>query len=590
MGASQSNLSAAGYGYDLVLATTQASINTQMKTFLSMGSMPVVNICYVADAKGNPTPIDYETLKKNAKGSDPFLIPDGVDPSTNQDFKNLFAARFMVGFRAQIGLPPGYAPAAIPDVVTLGADTASVIFNLMCSEFIAVQLNPGGGFAPASWMNQSQPDGNAWLFTSKVDMRMFATDQSKYNLLPPAVQQQIANLGGDAFSVQQLLFDLDNAALESIPVMSGVKPGTTLYTVLQTDFLGAYFAAMQASGSPILGCAITQAPSDPSPLVLSNLQFQVSPLLNADGSPIPQPTPAQQQLATLGYLCEADNGPPIAPRAFGWNWIDPSDASQGVVAVNRNTFAGYFRQQLTPFVMRNCYLPYTRVWLSGFFDQNVHFAWNMTPYQTPTVTAPPTGSTVLQYHWSGYAEDQAGLNGDMGHLTLSTTMDCSVQFTGNTIVITQHLVVYLYVKVLATGAGANVIDKQITDTYTLSVTGEGQIVSSPPSTAIVDNSSNPSTNGFLNFFADAQAIINSIDGWISTYVATNLTDIPLSTVQGFIFPGGDTFAFHDAIFSNNQDLTGTITYGAPGTVHLSTREMIAGVPGPRGSMPVTRAS
>lgn len=590
MGYSQSNLSAPSYGYDFVVATTQESINATMKLFLSGATEPVVNICYVADAQGNPQQIDYDTLKANAQGSDPFAVPNGADPNSDQDLKNLIGARFMVGFRAQIGLPPGYAPTDIPDIVTLGADTSAVTFNLMCSEFIVVQLTPGSGYAPPSWMNMSQPSGDAWLFTSKVDLRLFPTDQSAYDKLPPAVQQQIQALGADAFSVQQLLFDLDNAALESVPVMSGVTPGTTLYTVLQTDFLGAYFAKMKADGSPLLGCTISQAASDASTLQLTSLDLQVSPLLNSDGSGIPNPTPAQQQLATLNYLCEADNDPPIPARAFGWNWVDPGDAGQGVLAINRNTFAYYFSGQLTPLVSTNCYAPWTRVWLSGFLDTDVNFSWNMTPNQTPTVTFPASGPTVLQLHWDGYYEDQAGLNGDMGHLTLSTSMDASVQFTGNTIVITQHLVVYLYAKLLATSGEGNVIDKTYTDVYTLGVDGNGKLTCSAPQSSEVDNSQNPSSNPFLNFFADIQSIIDSVNSWLQNYVATNLTDIPVSAVQSFVFPGGQTFVVSNPQFSGNQDVTATLTYADPTAVHLSTMEMIAGSQCPKLTASASRAA
>lgn len=569
MSASQSFLSSPVYGYDCVVATTQESINATMKLFLSSGTEPVVNICYVADSSGNPIQIDYEQLKTSAKGSDPFTVPNGADPNTNQDLKNLIGARFMVGFRAQIGLPPGYAPTGLPDIVTLGSDTSAVTFNLMCSEFIVVQLTPGGGYAPPNWMNAAQPSGNAWLFTSKVDLRMFATDQSAYDKLPPAVQAQIANLGASAFSVQQLLFDLDNASLESVPVISGVAPGTTLNTVLQSDFLGAYFTAMQAQGSPLLGCAITMAVADPSTLALSNLNMEVCPLRDGNGNPYPSPTPAQQQLATLNYLCEVNNDAPHPPVPFAWNWIDSATDGDGILAINRNTFANYFQKQLAPLVAANCYAPYCRVWLSGIFDQNVHYAWNMTGSQTPAVTNPTSGKTVVQFSYSNYAEDQAGLNGDMGHLTLQPSFTATIDFIGNTIVVTQHLVVYLYVGFMSSGAGGNVIDKTITDTYTLAVSDTGRLTATLTSN-VVDNSDPPSVNGFLNFFTGINDLIADVATWVSSLVSTNFTDIPLSVVQDFVFPGGNTFLFKDVMFSDNQDLSGRITYADPSTVHVSS--------------------
>jgi hypothetical protein len=41
---------------------------------------------------------------------------------------------------------------------------------------------------------------------------------------------------------------------------------------------------------------------------------------------------------------------------------------------------------------------------------------------------------------------------------------------------------------------------------------------------------------------------------------TSLQDIPTSTVQNFVFPGGATFTFADVSFSDNQDLVSHIVY------------------------------
>ena len=49
-------------------------------------------------------------------------------------------------------------------------------------------------------------------------------------------------------------------------------------------------------------------------------------------------------------------------------------------------------------------------------------------------------------------------------------------------------------------------------------------------------------------------------GWARSFASTNLTDVPVSFVQNFVFPGGSTFSFTDASFSDNQDLVSHITY------------------------------
>jgi hypothetical protein len=563
MTASQSDLSAPRYGYDFVVATSQASINATMKEFLAGVTEPVVTRCYIADAAGKPTEIPYAQLVKTARGSDPFMVPPGADPSTNADLKNLLGARFMMGFRAELGLPSDVPPEEIPDIVTLGGSTSAVTFNHLCSQFTVVELEPGSGYAPASWMNESQPSDRPWLFTSKVDLRLSRAEQNAYSKLPKPVQDQIKNLGGNAFSVQQLLFDLDNAALESMPTISGVKPGTKLYMILEQEFLGAYFAQMQATGQPFLGCAITQTTVPISTLTLTDLNMEVCPLLGTNGQPILNPTREQQDVATLSYLCAANGDPLPAPVTFGWNWIETSERSDydGVVSVNRRAFATYLKNQLQPYVSNNSYLAGVHVWLDSnsttWFDPP-----SLIPGQTPTVNMPETGPVLLTFHYDSSAADQAGLNGDLGRMELKPSFDLIVSASGTTLTVAQHLVVYVYVRSLATSGSGSVVDVKLIDTYTLAVSQDGELVAKE-TTEKTDQSKNPSTDPFLNWFTNLNAIIDMVETVVRGMTATTLRDLPLSIVQDYVFPGGKTFAYKSVAFSGSADLAAHITYTEP---------------------------
>jgi hypothetical protein len=565
MSASQSYLSSSRYGYDFVVATTQSSINATMKEFLSKGTEPEILVCYVADSNGNPTPIDHATLVKNARGSDPFKVSANADPATNEDLKNLYAARYIAGFKAKIGIPPGYAPSQTPDFVNLGADTSAVTYNLMCSEFLVTQYTPASGYTPAQWLSISQPNGKAWMFTSKVDLRL---ESGAFDSLPKDVQAQIKNMGANAFSVQQLLFDLDNAGLQSTPTISGVDLASNVGMVLQRDFLGKYFAGVKASGSPVLGCIVKKVAPDPSTLALTNFNFETLPLLQAGGNgPYRSPTQPQRDAATLAYLCAADHDPLSVPVTFDWNWIEPNEEASfdGVIAINRNTFANYFKQQrsLTEYVASNCYAPWVRVWLSGAFDTNTHYRWKLTGNQSPTVTLLLTGPVVLQYSYSSReAEDDAGLNGDMGEMKLSSSFNMTISFSGNAIVIQQHLVIWTYIRSLQTSESGHIVDRTITDTYTLTVDENGRLVTVKTS-VMKDDSKTPSTNDFLNFFTDLNSLLDDVAKWSRSLAETRLTDIPVGIVQDFVFPGGKTFVFKDGLFSDNQDLIAHISYADP---------------------------
>src|SRR5690242_7578665 len=117
MSSRQSFLSSPRYGYDIAVGLTQAAINATMKQYLDRLPIPEFVICFIADEAGNPKQLDYEQLKKNAKGADPFTIPNKADPTTNPDILKLKEARFITGFKARIGFPAGMAPGKMPDVV-----------------------------------------------------------------------------------------------------------------------------------------------------------------------------------------------------------------------------------------------------------------------------------------------------------------------------------------------------------------------------------------------------------------------------------------------------------------------------------------
>jgi len=551
-----SNLSNAKYLYDFVVAATQDSINATMMAFLAQLREPVVTICYVADAHGIPTPIDYETLKANARGTDPFSIPANVDVGTSEAVQDLFTVRFMLGFRARLGLPHVGDPASLPDIVQLGTTASSAVFNMYCSTFTIVQYTPSSGYTPASWMNISQSPNSPWVFTSIVDLRLENVPGTAYHLLPADVQQKIQNLGSNAFSVQQLLFDLSNARLQSQPkIASGVAPGTPAYNALQTSFLGAYFAQMQADGQPLLGCSITTTDAPASTLKPTSLDLMVNAYLDDQSKQVGGP------LTTLNYLCSVGGKPLSTPSNFSWNWVPDAVAQQdhdGVASINRNTLANYFRTMLTPYVQQNCLLTWTHVWLSGFLDGVVNYSWKLTQGQTPTVTTPATGATVLSYAYSSESSDEAGLNGDMGSLKLKNDYTLTVAFTGKTIVITQHQVIYVHASVLATRDGGNVVDKTITDTYNLNVDESGRLVAKL-SPVVHDASVDPRANGFLNFFADVNSLLADVEEYAQYFKGTEL-DIPINVIQDFVFPGGKTFVFKNVGFSDYQDLVSFISY------------------------------
>lgn len=256
---------------------------------------------------------------------------------------------------------------------------------------------------------------------------------------------------------------------------------------------------MQEDGQPLLGCLIVPRTAAVSTMKLTNIDLQVSPAVDSSGSAIASPTTAEADMATLNYLCAADGDflPPAAP--FHWNWVDKSEVGDhdGVLSINRNTFANYFRHQLSNYISNVCIQPYARVFMKGLY---INYEWNFHPGQSPTEVSIPPGQTVVKYHYESSSSDRAGINGALGAMTIKTSFDLTIEFVGNKIIITQHLVVYLYVKQEATSKDGNVYDKTITDTYTIGIDAQGQL-EAPQSTPVTDDKSGDiNTDAFQNFF------------------------------------------------------------------------------------------
>ena len=84
----------------------------------------------------------------------------------------------------------------------------------------------------------------------------------------------------------------------------------------------------------------------------------------------------------------------------------------GVLSINRNTFANYFRQLLKSYTPKVCIQPY-----AYNYEKNgrVYYGWDFRGGQSPTsVTAPFTGQTVLKYQHSSHSGADAGWGGYLG--------------------------------------------------------------------------------------------------------------------------------------------------------------------------------
>ncbi|UOE46241.1 hypothetical protein MTO98_17720 [Mucilaginibacter sp. SMC90] len=561
MGLQQSNLSSSSStapAFDYVVAVTQDSINAALNQYLFYGKLSEVILIYVYDDNNNPVLYTgtFDDFKATAGGTDPFAVADKT-ASSDPAVQNLNNAYFAFGIKAKLGLPLGIAPANLPNILTLKPGQSDVTYTLMFSEFIATEIE----FGPRSsitWVNQAQPRGTAWNFTGTVDLNF---QDASFTDLTQAQQTQLKGTPGATFSVQQLYYDLNSSDLEQGFTFTEVPSNSLLNDFMTGDFINTYWKTL--GGASMLGYTAKQtSTTDPASIAITDLNFFTPDAIGTDGAPL-----------TLNYLC-ASNGhalPSTTHAGFGWNWIDASEVGtyDGVAALNRNTFAQYLNsarlpsgESLSQYVASNCYLPWVQVITVGtVLDPGVQYSWDMTPGQSATVNFPSTGSEIITYSYdSGTIADQAGDGGSLGRMELSCKFDLSVSVAGDQITIVQHLVIYTYCRKLATSDSGNVVDKQITDVYSIGVDGNGHLFAALASSTPVDNSKTPSANSFLNFFADVDKLSDDVTSWAQSIVANKFEDVPLSFVENFIFPGGATFNFADASFSDTQDLVSHITY------------------------------
>ncbi|HEX8411626.1 MAG TPA: hypothetical protein VF883_22435, partial [Thermoanaerobaculia bacterium] len=437
--AEQSNLESARYGYDLVCATTQDSINATMKEYLAGFQGTEFTACYTFDpVSGNKvlTPLSQIVA---AIGGDPFSIPNNAGSSNPMLQKLYNDCKFEFGFRAKMGLPSGILPANLPDVVVLNKGNSSMVsYQLYCAEFSVLTLE--NNFGDLQFQNLEQIAADPWIFTFTVNLDMRAGDINAFNHLPPAVQNQIKNLNPDsAFSVQQLLLDLMSAGLQSMPTVHGLDPTSDAYVALTRTFINEYWCNLGTSGI-LLGYAVTPTTPNPNPaqpsVVPTDLNIEISPYVDANGNPT-----ADYPLYTLNYLVMSDHRSMPAPVPFSWNWVETSEVADfdGTMAVRRGVFLTFLQNLISPYASVLSIDTTVSMDHDGEdFTTTLSAPFSTTPAQwTPTAPGTPAGSDgYAQILTIGYSHNSYDSSEDALHLssingTFNYAMNGNVAVSGN---------------------------------------------------------------------------------------------------------------------------------------------------------------
>lgn len=581
--AGASNLDGAKWGFDLVCATTQDSINATMKEFLASYQGKEFTACYTFDSASGEKVFTPLSDIVAAIGGDPFSIPNGAGLDNPMLEKLYKVCQFVFGFRAKMGLPQGVAPAAIPDVIRLDKGSSLVSYQLFCSEFSVLTLE--NNFGDLQFTNLAQSASDPWIFLFEVDLDMRKEDQDAFNNLPPSVQNTLKNLNPDSmFSVQQLYLDLNSAGLQELPTIEGLDPSSDAYVYLTKSFINEYWLNLPPSGV-LLGYSVLPVTPNPNPsspsIIPTDLNIQVSPYVDASGNPT-----TDYGQYTLNYLVMSGGAPMPAFAPFEWNWVEQSQAADfdGTMTVRRDIF-GTFLQNLVTSGSQNLIVNTTAECThSGEdFTTQVSYQFSPTPAQWTLVAAgTPTGPDgFAPLLTTGYSKDSYDSSEDALHTssinaTFNYNMNGGIAVSGNVVRLTVHSVAYMEFNwhLLGINAGnynANIVDYQAVQDYTLSVDVLGGLVATPSAPVTTDNSQDIDESGWDKFvgLGDIADMVRDIKGKLLPAVQSATTGYEsfiaamLNSSGSWVYPGGKTFAFKQVVFSDYQDLVTHVTYVDP---------------------------
>ncbi|KAJ8122436.1 hypothetical protein ONZ43_g1370 [Nemania bipapillata] len=576
MSMNQSYLSNLKYGYDFVVTTTQASINSGLVGFMAEGKQPVKCMCFLANESGNlAEQVTLEELLEKTKNINPFDIPTDT-PIDDDRIKSLNEARFCVGIKIQIGIPPGVLPKDLPPIVELGNSPSNVRFNMFCSEFTVIQYQPAGGYRKeGSWKVWSQPPSKPWHIQTEVNL--VVADLNKELDTPyfrdhpdemKALQRQLDNISAEAFSLQQLYFDLDNAALQAVPVLEGIPPGSDAATALEKSFIGLYSKTSKERGWPLVSVAAVMESIDTSQLQLTAFERQISQLRDDRGVVVQNTTPLQRSVTMLDHLCAVNNKPLPAASSFSWNWMLPTEVDQqsGVISVNRNSVAALFLPYVVKTAKANC--PLCKVaaeahWWAPAGDVNIMEI--TTGQRLTTISINESGEKVITIEYSDKQKKEAR---EVFYcaIEVAPTYVCDVYFKDTTIVTVQRLRVHLWLCIDGDQAALYPYDKTRTDTYSISVGQAGNLrISTQGPPKVEDRSSSPTppanwAESIINWVTQLNNTISRLKEKLGDLEKISSHSISLNKLHNFIFPGAKTFVYKSVNFSDHQDLVCAITY------------------------------
>ncbi|KAF5716207.1 hypothetical protein FMUND_6467 [Fusarium mundagurra] len=584
------NLSNPKYGYDFVISTTQASINSDLCMYLHNNTLPCNYFCFLSNpSNANAVvPVTLEELVAKTGGVDPFKVPRDT-PRTDPRVQALTKVGFAVGVKIRMGLPPGVEPKYLPPILELGDLANFATFNILCSDFHVVENEPGNSTNPnGKWNVWKQPSGRPWTLKTRVSL-VHASLDNQLNGSPhfaknPAKKQRLLkrlqNISSTSFSLQQLLLDMDNATVQNVPVIEGMRPGTRAHLVVSGQ-LGNIWKAFTKNCHcpPISVVAVPQTSSDVSKLHLKSFDLQVNRVKDSNGDAVKNPTKEQLAGTTLDYRCMT-SGTQLPPaKHFTWTWVEPTsvNSQSGVVAIKREVFAQYLLDTILPQAKKYCITTDPVVGRRSFENGKLWADCSLTTInnQTPESLLPSAGDQICVINYTSADDPDTSstrgsvLGSDHCRLDVIPYYQCTVSRVGNTLKIGQELAVKVMFK--CSGVKLAMVDisfhGECTPFWAISVDDYELSVGQTGCLQITHTGSSPdhSYNEFRNndSFLQTKELLGKIRSAFTAPAPIDFTTINAATLQNFVFPGGKVFTYKNVRTAPSGDLLCSLTYVDP---------------------------
>ena len=367
-------------GYDMILGLTQESVDLKMRQFnyqLTMdpddpfvqGNFDPMIFCNHSE--------DYLTDADTANlidKSNPFSLADGQSSSnTSGSAKkigdDLCAANFDFALQAT-PFSIGYPQDNLPQIITFPTNQNSryVWFDVYFAEFKVVQMIRNGSEWSIRTYQQSadpyNPNPDFWLFHSKVDLELSASTGVDYNDLPEEQKTLYINDTQSTFRVNQLALNLanDEIPLEDINVYQRQISSSNFVPVFQYNpqlkkFTERYWKYVTAHNASNL--ASTSAPENGENITPAIVDYRFKAyndaLANAEKG-LSQKDKAN--LTTLNYLImDIGNNLPAGTPNITWNWLNKQEdnESDGVIALSNQKCMEYilpFLESIKPIISK----------------------------------------------------------------------------------------------------------------------------------------------------------------------------------------------------------------------------------------------